>query len=91
MEAKTQKRKWYKPNLTLIFEIAREYAETVLVLIFIFNSVATFLILSKLAPNISDRWQLVIGSVSFAFGIVALVKFTNHGVKHQLKATKGKK
>jgi hypothetical protein len=92
MEAKTRKK--YNPlgwNWKRAGEIVHEYAETSLVLLFIANGLATMLILFN-QVEANDFQKQVVGSIAFAFSLVAFVRFTNQGVKHQLTNNKkGKK
>ena len=91
MEANT--RKVYNPfswNWKLVFETVRLYAETILVLLFIVNGLATFLILFNLVEANEFAKQLV-GSVAFAFSAVGLIMITNRGVKQQSQVKKGRK
>ena len=92
MEAKTRKK--YNPlgwNWKRAGEIVHEYAETSLVLLFIANGLATMLILFN-QVDANDFQKQVVGSIAFAFSLVAFVRFTNQGVKHQLTNNKkGKK
>lgn len=91
MEAKTRKK--YNPlgwNWKRAGEIVHEYAETSLVLLFIANGLATMLILFN-QVDANDFQKQVVGSIAFAFSLVAFVRFTNQGVKHQLTNKKGKK
>lgn len=93
MEAKTRKTKVYNPfswNWKRAGEIVHEYAETSLVLLFIANGLATMLILFN-QVDANDFQKQVVGSIAFAFSLVAFVRFTNQGVKHQLTNKKGKK
>lgn len=92
MDAKTPKaeKKSFKIDFSGIGEIVREYAETLLVLTFIINGLATLLILFN-QVDANEFQRHLVGAVSFAFSFMALVKFTNRGVKHQFKAKKGKK
>ena len=69
---------------------AVEYAETTLVLLYIFNGVAAFLILFGLIDS-STIFNKAVGSLAFAFSIFALIAFINKGVKHQSNSKKGKK
>jgi len=69
---------------------AVEYAETIMVLLYIFNGVAAFLILFGLVES-SSLFNKAVGSLAFAFSVFALVAFVNKGVKHQSKSKKGKK
>lgn len=91
MEAKT--RKLYNP-LTWDWKFAGETvvqsAGTALVLLFIVNGLATFLILFGWVEA-GEFWKHVFGSLSFGFSAVALVMFTNRGVKHQSKSKKARK
>lgn len=92
MEVKTRKK--YNPlgwNWKRAGEIVHEYAETSLVLLFIANGLATMLILFN-QVEANDFQKQVVGSIAFAFSLVAFVRFTNQGVKHQLTNNKkGKK
>jgi len=87
MEANTRN---FKDKTKQAFETVRECAETALVLLFIVNGLATFLILFNLVEA-GEAWRNIIGSVAFAFSSVALVRFTNHGVRHQTRTKKGRK
>jgi hypothetical protein len=69
---------------------AIEYAETIIVLLYIFNGVAAFLILFDLVQT-NRFFDRIVGSLAFAFSVFALVAFINKGVKHQSNSKKGKK
>lgn len=69
---------------------AVEYAETTMVLLYIFNGVAAFLILFDLVQS-STLFNKLVGALAFAFSIFALIAFINKGVKHQSSNKKGRK
>lgn len=69
---------------------AVEYTETTLVLLYIFNGVAAFLILFDLVQS-STLFNKLVGSLAFAFSVFALIAFINKGVKHQSNNKKGRK
>lgn len=72
------------------FKTAVEYAETTMVLLYIFNGVAAFLILFGLVDS-STTFDKIVGCVAFSFSVFALIAFINKGVKHQSSTKKGKK
>ena len=67
-----------------------ESFNTALILLYIFNGVASFLLLFGLVEA-SQTFSRIVGSIAFAFSIFALVAFTNLGVKHQSSNKKGRK
>lgn len=67
-----------------------EYAETTLVLLYIFNGVASFLVLFGLVQS-SSLFNKLVGALAFAFSIFALIAFINKGVKHQSSSKKGRR
>lgn len=70
-------------------QITVEYAETTMVLLYIFNGIAAALVLFDLVDS-SQLFNKIVGSIAFAFSIFALIAFTNKGVKHST-SKKGKR
>ncbi len=77
---------WISKVLTVMVE----YAETAMVVLYIFNGIAAFLILFELVES-STVFNKSVGALAFAFSIFALIAFINKGVKHQSSSKKGRK
>ena len=70
-------------------ETVTEVIETLFVLIFIVNGLATTLLLMDMVQA-SDRFRYVVGAIAFAFTAITIVVFTFKGVKHQNTTKKRK-
>lgn len=79
-----------KQRAAIIGKTILEYIETIIVILYIVNGVATFLILWGLVET-SPTFNKLAGALAFAFSMFAFVAFINKGVKHETKSKKGKK
>lgn len=81
-DAQVEDKKTFVEKLANVGKATIEYAETTMVLLYIFNGVASFLILFGLVQS-GTVFNKVAGSIALAFSLFALVAFINKGVKHQ--------
>lgn len=90
MEAKKSRLDGFREHTRKTVATSIEATETTLILLYIFNGVASFLILFDFVVS-GALFRRLVGSIAFAFSVFTLVAFVNRGVKHGSKKSKGKK
>ena len=76
-------------SLKRFTEIAQEYIETLYILLFIINGLATFLILFD-KIEVGQNAKQIVGALSFGFAAVMFITFTNRGVREKHYKHNGK-